>query len=77
MSIPAKKPQSSSANRVARYRQRMREAGLVPKTIWVHDSKSPEYLAEARRQSLAVAAHDPAGDEIMDWIDQAYDLGNV
>ena len=47
----------------------MRDAGYVPKTIWVHDTKSPEYAAEARRQSIAVAAHDPGGDEVMVWLD--------
>ncbi len=69
MSTPQKRPQSASARRVANYRQRMRDAGYVPKTIWVHDTKSPEYAAEARRQSIAVAAHDPGGDEVMVWLD--------
>ena len=46
--------------------------------LWVPDSRSPTFLAEARRQSL-LASHDVKGErEIMDWIESAnrdLDLG--
>lgn len=68
MNTPAKKPRSS-ASRVAAYRQRMRDKGLVQRTVWTWDTKNPEFIAEARRQSLAAAADDRAGDEWMAILD--------
>ncbi len=69
MNRTAKTPRSS-AQRVANYRQRMRDAGLVQRVVWVHDTRSAEYLAEARRQSLVIA-NDPRDEaEIMTWLDQ-------
>ncbi len=56
MSTAPKRSQSASARRVAAYRQRMREAGLVPKTIWVHDTKDPKVRAEIERACKAIAA---------------------
>ena len=37
---------------VARYRERMRAAGLRPVQFWVPDTRSPEFVAEGRRQCL-------------------------
>ncbi len=54
--------------RMAGYRQRMREAGLRPVQIWVPDTRSPAFAETCRRQARAVVAHDPAGDEIMQFI---------
>ncbi len=42
-------------DRVRRYRARMRAAGLRPVQIWVPDTRSAIFRAEAHRQSLAVA----------------------
>jgi len=53
---------------MASYRQRMREAGLRPVQIWLPDTCSPDFVATCRRQALAVAAHDPTGDEIMRFV---------
>lgn len=64
---------SAATARMASYRQRMRAAGLRPVQIWVPDTRSPEYIEKVRQQCLAVAAHDPAGDEIMDWIEKVYE----
>ena len=69
MSTPLKKPQTPAARRVAAYRKRMREKGLVQKTIWTLDTRSPEFVAEAERQSLALAANDPGGDEWMAFLE--------
>ncbi len=51
--------------RMESYRQRMRAAGLRPVQIWVPDTRSPDFAETCRRQARAVAASDPAGDEIM------------
>ena len=50
---------------MATYRQRMRAAGLRPVQIWVADTRSPTFAEIFHRQARAVAASDPAGDEIM------------
>jgi hypothetical protein len=78
MSPAPKRSQSSSARRVAAYRQRMREAGLVPKTIWVMDTKDPKVREEIERACKAITANVEGEKEIMDWIDAAtadLDLG--
>lgn len=49
--------------RVSDYRQRMRERGYRPVQIWVPDVRTPEFAAEARRQSTLVAAADRRGDD--------------
>ncbi len=54
--------------RMANYRQRMRDAGLRPMKIWVPDTRSPDFVEICRRQARAVAASDPAGDEIMRFL---------
>ena len=41
--------------RVRSYRDRMRAAGMRPIQIWVPDTRSPAFRAEAHLQSLAVA----------------------
>ncbi len=60
------------AARMATYRQRMRAAGPRPVQIWVPDSRAPDFAEKCRRQARAVAASDPAGDEIMEFIAQVY-----
>ena len=56
--------------RMARYRQRMRAAGLRPVQIWVPDSRSPDFVEICLRQARAVAASDPAfvGDKAVDAV---------
>jgi hypothetical protein len=54
--------------RMANYRQRTRAAGLRPVQIWVPDSRAPDFAEKCRRQARAVAASDPAGDEIMRFV---------
>jgi hypothetical protein len=36
--------------------------------IWVPDTRAPGFVEACRRQARAVAAHDPAGDEIMRFV---------
>lgn len=45
----------SSRLKVQAHRERLRAQGLRPVQIWVPDVRSPEFRAEAHRQSLAVA----------------------
>lgn len=59
--------------RVRAHRSRLRAQGLRPVQIWVPDVRAPEFVAEAHRQSVAVAAsahaeHDQAFiDAVSDW----------
>lgn len=45
----------SSRDKVRAHRERLRQQGLRPIQIWVPDVNSPEFRAEAHRQSLLVA----------------------
>ena len=66
-------PPLSPPKRMATYRQRMRAEGLRPVQIWVPDTHAPGFAETCRRQARAVAAHDPAGDEIMRFVASAYE----
>jgi hypothetical protein len=66
----------SSRDKVRAHRARLRKAGLRPVQIWVPDVRSPEFAAEAHRQSLAVARSRHAADDqafvdaISEWNDE-------
>ena len=51
---------------------RLRAQGMRPIQIWVPDVHSPEFAAEARRQSLLVA-QSPEEAEIQAFIDSVYE----
>jgi len=57
------KAKPSSREKVRQHRQRLRDQGLRPIQIWVPDVNAPEFKAEARRQSLAVAQSPHAADD--------------
>ncbi len=61
------------AKRMASYRQRMRLAGLRPVQIWVPDARAPGFAEKCRRQALAIAASDLAGDDIMRFVADVYE----
>lgn len=61
MSSP--KDRSSASERVRSHRDRLRAQGLRPVQIWVPDTRSPSFAAEAHRQSAAVAASEHAQDD--------------
>ncbi len=63
---------ASSSRRMASYRRRMRAAGLRPIQIWVPDSRDPAFADKCRSQAQAIAAGDPAGDELMDFVAEMY-----
>lgn len=62
----------SPPQRMASYRQRIRESGLQPVQIWVPDTRSPDFVETCRRQARAVAAHGPAGEEMMRFVADVY-----
>lgn len=45
------------------HRERLRRQGLRPVQIWVPDVRAPEFIAEAHRQSVAVAASESEADD--------------
>ena len=52
-----------SRDKVRTYRERMRARGLRPIQIWVPDTRTPAFRAEAHRQSLAVAKSTHADED--------------
>jgi len=65
----------TNRERVAAHRDRLRKQGLRPIQIWVPDVNSPEFQAEARRQSLAVA-QSPHAQEDQEFVDAISDWGD-
>ncbi len=59
--------------RMANFRNRMRAEGLRKVEMWLPDTRSPEFIARCQAQARAVAASDPAGDEIMAFIETVYE----
>jgi hypothetical protein len=63
----------SSRDKVQAHRKRLRGQGLRPIQIWVPDMRSPAFVTEAHKQSLAVAKSSHARpdqefiDAISDW----------
>ena len=66
---------TTSRDKVRAHRARLRRQGLRPVQIWVPDVRAPNFKAEARRQSLAVAHSTRALedqnsiDAVTDWDD--------
>ena len=58
--------------RVQKHRDTLRMAGLRPVQIWVPDVRSPDFAAEAHRQSALVAAADRTSDD-MDFVEAVSD----
>lgn len=54
---------ASTRQRVREHRQRLRAQGLRPVQIWVPDVRAPEFVAEAHRQSAAIAASEHEADD--------------
>ena len=54
---------TSSRDKVRAHRDRLRAQGLRPIQIWVPDTRSPNFTAEARRQSLLVASSPRAAED--------------
>jgi hypothetical protein len=54
---------SSTRDRVRQHRERLRRQGLRPVQIWVPDVRAPEFIAEAHRQSVAIATSVSEADD--------------
>jgi antidote-toxin recognition MazE-like antitoxin len=57
----------SSREKVRAYRQRMRAKGMRLVQMWLPDNRTPEFVAEARRQSL-LASTSPYAAEDHAWV---------
>jgi hypothetical protein len=57
------KRRRGSRERVRTYRERMRARGLRPIQIWVPDTRTAAFRAEAHRQSIAVAESPQAAED--------------
>ncbi len=58
---------------MGRYRDRMRASGLRSVQLWVPDTRSADFAARCHTQALAVADSDPAGDELMAFVESLRD----
>ncbi len=59
-------------DRVRKYREALRLAGLRPIQLWVPDTRRPSFAEECRTQSLRLA-NDPQEHEVLDWVEAATD----
>ena len=71
--------QSSSAGRVRRRRDKLRELGMRPVQVWVPDTRAPGFAEELARQARLVSPSvtdadlswlDDAADDLLDLIDE-------
>ena len=58
----------SSAERMKAYRQRKRAAGVREIRLLLRDTRTPEFIAEALRQSALIATSE-GEREVMGWLD--------
>ena len=63
----------TSTTRVAKHRAALKKAGMRPIQIWVQDTRSRKFRAEARRESRLIA-RDPHEKEILDWIERTQEI---
>ena len=54
---------ASTRDRVRQHRERLRSQGLRPVQLWVPDVRAPEFIAEAHRQSAAIAISEGENDD--------------
>jgi hypothetical protein len=71
----SKKKGKSSNEAVRAYRERLLRQGLRPIQIWVPDVRAPGFMAEAHRQSAAVA-ESAESDADQEFIDAVSDRGD-
>jgi hypothetical protein len=68
----------STRDRVRQHRNRLRQQGLRPLQIWVPDVRAPEFVAEAHRQSVAIATsgHEADDQAFVDAISSDWDAAD-
>lgn len=59
----AQKRERTTRDKVRDYRQRMRERGLRPVQLWLPDTRTAAFKAEARRQMRLLAQSASAEDD--------------
>lgn len=59
----SKSAKARARERVRAHRARLRAQGLRPIEIWVPDTRSPAFAAEAHRQSLLIAQSEQEADD--------------
>lgn len=58
------------ANKMARYREQLRAAGMRPVQFWVPDIRIPEFAAKIRRQCQSLK-NDPAETDVLHFTEEA------
>ncbi len=66
----------TSRDKVNRYRQRMRAKEYRQVSFWIPDTRTPEFAAQARRQSLAVANNRHEAEDLA-FIESLIDWDNL
>jgi len=61
-----------TSERVQKYRNNLRAAGLRPIQIWIPDTRKKGFPEECRRQSLLLVK-DFHETEVLDWIEDVSD----
>jgi hypothetical protein len=71
---PPDEKRLATRRKVSEFRRRQREKGLRLVQIWVPDVNSPEFIAEARRQSRAVAqsSHEAEDQAFIDSVSEIW-----
>lgn len=64
---------TSNAQSVRRYRERMRRAGLRLVQLWIPDTRARGFDEECRRQSLVATANERLERDTLNWIDATRD----
>jgi hypothetical protein len=67
-SKPQRPKRASSRDKVRSHRARLRAKGMRLIQIWVPDTRTPEFTAEAHRQSRLIA-NSPHAKEDQDFVD--------
>ena len=73
--MTARSRPKSSRDKVRAHRERLRAQGLRPIQLWVPDTRSAEFAAEAHRESVAIAnsPHEAEDQAFIDAISAPFD----
>ncbi len=68
LNVATRKKPLTAAEKMRRYRAKMRAMGMKPVQIWVPDTSRPGFWDEYRRQARSAAAADRESSELA-WLD--------